>query len=156
MTETYLDGVQVLFDGEVMGERLMLALHAVAKSPRDAGHFAAILQLETETKARLRALLFKHGRSLAEAADLAVIPTRIEDYLGQDWQGYTGATAARLAHVVGRYKAIAALGPVEDQPILQAVVDHEQALVDWASLESQGQDGVGAIQKLLQIPIAPL
>jgi hypothetical protein len=156
MTDDYRTGIQVLYDGEVMGERLVLALHAAARTPRDAAHFAAIVQLETETKARLRPLLLKYGMSLAEAADLTGIPERLAGYAGQTWRDYTAATAARLTTVLRDYEAIAALGPPDDQPILGAVVAHEAALLDWARMESDGEtdQSLAAITALLCFPPA--
>ena len=41
-----------LVDSEIFGEAVSLALLNVAKSDRDRYHFATLLQLETETKAR--------------------------------------------------------------------------------------------------------
>ena len=141
MTDDYRAGLQTLYDGEVMGERLPLALHAAARSPREADQFAAILQLETETKARLRPLLLKHGMSPAETADLGGIPARLANYASQEWRDYSAATAARLAGVLRDYEAIAALGPPEDQPILQAV---EKAggvlLLDWVKGQNRGRN----------------
>lgn len=156
MTDEYRTGLQVLYDGEVMGERLLLALHAAARAPRDAAHFAAILQLETETKARLRPLLLKYGMSVAEAADLTGIPARLAGYVDQTWRDYTAATATRLAKVLRGYEAIAALGPPEDQPILQAVVAHEAALLDWARMEAAGEtdQSLAAITGMLRFPPA--
>jgi len=139
MNEAYRTGLQVLYDGEVMGERLLLELHAAARTPREATCFAAILQLETETKARLRPLLLKYGMSLAEAADLTGIPARLAGYASQGWRDYAAATAARLTPIVADYEAIAALGPRDDQPILDAVVAHEAALVAWAQAEAAGE-----------------
>ncbi len=139
MNDAYRAGLQTLYDGEVMGERLLLELHAAARTPREATCFAAILQLETETKARLRPLLLKHGMSVAESGDLSVIPARLATYASQDWRDYNAATAARLAGVTRDYEAIAALGPPEDRPILDAVVAHEAALVAWAQAEAAGE-----------------
>jgi hypothetical protein len=133
----------------------MLALHAAARKARDAEHFAAILQLETQTKARLRTLLLRHGWSLAEAADLAIIPVRLDTYRSSSWHDYAAATAARLSVVVAHYRAIAALGPPKDQDVLQAVVDHEQALVDWSAAEARGENGLAAITRLLPTELHP-
>ena len=155
MTTDYRRGVQTLFDGEVMGERLMLALHAAARTPHEARAFAAILQLETHTKARLRVLLLRHGWSLAEDADLSEIPLRLALYRAAHWRDYAAATATRLAGVVERYSAIAALGPPADQDILAAVVEHEQGLVDWAAAEARGEDGLAAITRLLPTSLHP-
>ena len=156
MSTEYRRGVQTLFDGEVMGERLMLALHAEARTPHEAQAFAAILQLETLTKARLRVILLRHGWSLAEDADLTEIPPRLAVYRATPWRDYAAASATRLSGVVERYRAIAALGPPEDQPVLDAVVEHEQALVDWAAAEGRGEDGLAAITRLLPTPWRPL
>jgi hypothetical protein len=152
MTDDYRTGLQTLYDGEVMGERLLLALHPAARTAREAEHFAAILQLETETKARLRPLLLKYGMSLAETADLGGIPARLAGFASQSWRDYTAATASRLAGVLGHYEAIAALGPPEDQPILQAVVRHEAALLDWARAEGETDQSLAAIVALLCFP----
>lgn len=157
MTDEYLTGLQTLYDGEVMGERLLLALRAEARSPREADHFAAILQLETETKARLRPLLLKYGMNLAETADLGGIPARLANYASHSWRDYTAATARRLGGVLRGYEAIASLGPPEDQPILQAVVRHEAALLDWARAEAAGEtdQSLAAIVALLCFPPTP-
>jgi hypothetical protein len=153
----YLAGVQALFDGEVMGERLLLAMLAAAKSPRDAAHFAAILQLETETKARLRPLMLKLGLGLAETADLRQVPARVAGYVDHGWRDYVAATAVHLRGVLARYEAIAALGPPEDQPILQAVVRHEAALLHWAEAEALGdsEDSLAAVTEMLVFKLAP-
>jgi hypothetical protein len=155
--EGYLTGVQALYDGEVMGEQLLLALYAAARSPRDAWHFATILQLETETKARLRPLLIKHGMSPAETADLSGIPARVAGYVDQDWRDYAAASAAHLRVVLARYEAIAMLGPPEDQAILQAVVRHEAALLTWARTEADNpsEDSLADVIAMLNFPVKP-
>jgi hypothetical protein len=154
MNDPYRTGLKALYDGEVMGERLVLALHAAARTAHEADCFAAILQLETETKARLRPLLLKHSMSLAETADLSGVPGRLTDYRRSSWADYTATTASRLAGVVRDYEAIAALGPPEDQPILTAVVRHEAALVDRARMEAagQGDQSLAPIVSLLCFP----
>jgi len=157
MTSEYLQGVQALYDGEVFGERVLLALHARARTPRDAYHFATILQLETETKARLRPLMLKYGLGLDETLDPAVVPPRVEAYLGGDWRGYAAGMAVRLGPILTRYEAIAALGPAEDQAILQAVVQHEAALLAWAEAEAEGPSdaALAPMIALLNFPVAP-
>jgi hypothetical protein len=157
MTDAYLEGVRALYDGEVFGERVLLTLYAAAKAPRDAYHFATILQLETETKARLRPLMLKYGLGLDETGDPAVIPPRVEAYLGGDWRGYAVGMAVRLRPILTRYEAIAALGPSEDQPILQAVVRHEAALLAWAEAEAEGpsDESLAPIIALLNFPVTP-
>ncbi len=155
--DSYLDGVQAFYDGEVMGERLMLALHAVARTPREAAHFATLLQLETETKARLRPLIAKLGLRLAETADLGGVPARVAGYVDRPWRDYAAASATHLRTVLRRYEAIAALGPAEDQPILEAVVRHEAALLRWAEMEAAdpSEESLAAVTAMLVFPMPP-
>jgi len=79
-----------------------------------SGLFRHILQLETETKARLRPLLLRYGMSLAEGRRPGGIPARLAGYVSQTWREYNAATATRLAGVLRDYEAIAALGQAED------------------------------------------
>ena len=64
-TIQYPECLRELIDSEIFGEAVSLALLDVAKTDRDRYHFATLLQLETETKARLRPLLYKHGIPLS-------------------------------------------------------------------------------------------
>jgi hypothetical protein len=155
MPADYLAGLRILFDGEVMGEQLMLALHAAAKTPREAWCFANILQLETETKAQLRPLMIKYGLGMAETADLTGIPARVAGYREQTWRDYAAGSADRLAPIVERYRGIAEMGPPEDQEILKAVVAHEAALLRWARMEANGPDdrSLDDVVALLAFPV---
>ena len=47
-----------LIESEIFGEAVSLALLEVAKNERNRYHFATLLQLETETKARQRTARF--------------------------------------------------------------------------------------------------
>jgi hypothetical protein len=51
----------------VLGEAAFLALMRAAKNERERYHFGTLLQLETETKARLRPFLVRHGLDLDES-----------------------------------------------------------------------------------------
>lgn len=158
MRPEYLAGLRTLFDGEVMGERLLLALHAAAKTPREAWCFANILQLETETKARLRPLMIRYELGLAETADLTGIPARVAGYREQTWRDYAAGSADRLAPIVERYRGIAEMGPPEDQEVLKAVVAHEAALLRWAAMEANGPDdrSLDDVIALLTFPVEPV
>ena len=59
--------INELYQSEVLGEAAFLALIKAAKNDREKYHFATLLQLETETKARLRPFLFRHGIDFDES-----------------------------------------------------------------------------------------
>jgi hypothetical protein len=81
---SYPASTRVLYESEILGENLFLALVDQARDDRDRYHFATLLQLESETKVRLRPLLYKHGVSLDETVDLS------DDGEGRQWQGVPG------------------------------------------------------------------
>ena len=70
--------INELYQSEVLGEAAFLALMQVARSERDRYQFGTFLQLETETKARLRPFLLKHGLELDES-QMPVLDPEFED-----------------------------------------------------------------------------
>ncbi len=61
--------VREFYESEIFGEAASLAVLAVAKNERDRYHMGTLLQLETETKARLRP---SSSRSSYWPAEIAV------------------------------------------------------------------------------------
>ncbi len=62
----YPSCINELYQSEVLGEKAFLALINIARNPREKYHIGTVLQLETETKARLRPFLLKHDFDLVE------------------------------------------------------------------------------------------
>ena len=153
----YLAAIQTLYDGEVMGEALLLSLCEVARNARQRHQFGTVLQLETETKARLRPLLAKYGLSFSETFDPDERTRRVTDYTDTDWPGYMAATAARLSGIVRRYERIARRAPKGDRVVLDAVAAHEAAILDWAEREARGpsEQSLDLILALLHFPLQP-
>ena len=75
MSDTeYAACIKELYQSEVLGEAAFLALIKVAKNEREKYHFGTLLQLETETKARLRPFLCRHGLDLDESQESPHFP----------------------------------------------------------------------------------
>src|ERR1700722_12028133 len=113
-----------LYESEILGETLFLALVAEAKSPRDRYHLGTLLQLESETKARLRPLLYKHGVSLDEVADLSLIELAIGAYRDMTWQEFVGLNVPVVEDFLARFESIAKMGAEADPGALEAMVRH--------------------------------
>ena len=64
----FLKGVMELYQGEVMGEVVFYELLRTAEDDNQRYKLATMLQLESETKARLRPWLFHHRLDLSEDA----------------------------------------------------------------------------------------
>ena len=62
----YPSCIRELYESEIFGETFALALVEAARNDRDRYHFGTLLQLETETKARLRPFLCKYHFHKAE------------------------------------------------------------------------------------------
>lgn len=128
-----------LIESEIFGEAVSLALLNVAKTDRDRYHFATLLQLETETKARLRPLLYKHGVSLSEVAPREQIEEIVQGYLHGSWEDFAAANKAVVETFLQRFQDIAAAGPEEDREILESMIRHESAILRWFDMESRGE-----------------
>lgn len=144
-----------LIESEIFGEAVSLALLEVAKTERDRYHFATLLQLETETKARLRPLLYKHGVSLSEKMPDDQIEEIVQGYLDSSWEEFAAANKAVVEDFLQRFREIAAAGPVEDREILESMIRHESAILRWFDMESRGetQGSLDRIIDELQYPI---
>ncbi len=135
----YPDCLRELLDSEIFGEAVSLALLEVAKNEREKFHFATLLQLETETKARLRPLLYRYGISLAESIPIEQIEEIVHGYLASSWEDFAAANKAVVQSFLDRFEEIARIGPDEDRDILKSMIQHERAILRWFDMESRSE-----------------
>ena len=134
--------INELYQSEVIGEAAFLALIKAARNERDKYHFATLLQLETETKARLRPFLFRHGLELDESqVGTEQVAGFLALYRDNSWPEFLAGLKPMIEQVVGRFEDIAAAGPEEDQDILHSMVRHEQSYMHWIEKETAGEEG---------------
>ena len=144
----YPDCLRELLDSEIFGEAVSLALLEVAKNEREKFHFATLLQLETETKARLRPLLFRYGISLAEPIPAEQIQEIVNGYLAASWEDFAAANKTIVQGFLDRFQEIACIGAEEDREILESMIQHEQAILRWFDMESRGEQK-GALDAII-------
>lgn len=128
-----------LIESEIFGEAASLALLEVARTERERYHFATLLQLETETKARLRPLLYKHGVSLSETTPTEQVHEVVQGYLNSSWEDFAAANKSVVETFLIRFRQIAEAGPDEDREILESMIRHESAILRWFDMESRGE-----------------
>jgi hypothetical protein len=147
--------IRELYESEIFGEALTLALVAVSKSDRERYHNGTLLQLETETKARLRPFLYKYGISPSEETDLAAIPQLVASYEAVSWREFMGVTIPVVQQYLARFKEIARAGSEEDQEYLQSMIRHEASILRWMEMEAAGETegSLDAIIEQLQFPL---
>ncbi|NEO73086.1 hypothetical protein [Moorena sp. SIO3H5] len=152
----YPECIQELYESEIFGEAWALALIEVAKNERDQYQFGTLLQLETETKARLRPFLSKYNMSLLEEMDLSEVDDAVADYEeAVTFSEFSTVTIPTVEAFLARFQAIANIAPEEDQEVVQSMVSHESAILNWLDMESQGNtDGsLDAMIAELQYPL---
>lgn len=145
----------MLFESEILGEAVFRALVAEAKNPRERYHLGTLLQLETETKARLRPLLYKHGVSLDEEMDFSLLDIVSTTYRDSTWPEFAAANIPVLEDFISRFEAIAKIGDDEDRDILDSMVRHESSILRWATMESEGRTD-GSLDDVIEQLVWPL
>ncbi len=133
--------IKELYQSEVLGEKAFLALINIAKNEREKYHIATLLQLETETKARLRPFLLKHGCELVEEVGDDLVVQIVAAYQENSWHDFLTGLRPLVDQFLGRFAEIAAAGPAEDRSILESMVTHEASFISWIEKELAGEEG---------------
>lgn len=157
MGSVYRQGISDMYQGELLGEALFSRAAALARSEDQRFKLCVLLQLETETKARLRPLVARLGLSLVEDESFRAEGLRLGDQLGVlPWQEFLQTLGRELELYVSQYQGIADLAPPSDRPIALSMVDHERALLAFvrAELSDPGSGrSLDAVNALLMNPL---
>jgi hypothetical protein len=122
-----------LYQGEIIGEVIFDQMLSFFPDEQYRYKISVLLQLETETKARLRPILMQRGLNIAESDSSRETAFRLV-------QALEGA--------VVRYKEIAACAPEEFQEVTQLMVDHELSLAYFIQAELAG-DPIDSLSTIL-------
>ncbi len=155
-SETFKQGLVELYQGEVLGEVLFDQVLSAFTEPDKRYKIEVMLQLETETKARLRPAMVALGLDLREQPETRQLGLDIAAGLkGVSWTDAMVAIRDSVAPAIVRYKAIAASAPAEYQSLAEAMVTHEQSLCDFAERELAGETAISidVISSQLQYPL---
>lgn len=134
MDSHYATLVLESYEDEVAGAAYFDGL--AAAFPRHAHFLARCAALERTTADRLGPLLTKYGLPLRDSAPLrerGARDARLES--GVEWRALLTRSVESYGRYVDAFRALEALGPPEDQPILQALTAHEIQLIDWMRAE---------------------
>jgi len=151
----YPECIRELYDSEIYGEAIFLALIEVSNSEREKYHFGTLLQLETETKARLRPLLSKHQISLQEHDVSSQIKDVVGFYQSVDWQEFLAGMRSGIVDFLARFQEIFDAGPASDRDMLKSMIVHETSILTWLDMELSGESkgSLDEIIKQLQYPL---
>ena len=138
-TEQFKSSLMEYYQGELLGEAAMEQLLEYFDEPAQQAKLAVLLQLETETKARLRPALLKLGLPLTmEDSSREEARTIAGAFADLSWDQAMAAMCEQLPSVVQQYREIADSAPEEYRELAESMVVHEQSLLDFATLEANG------------------
>ena len=145
-----------MYQGEIIGEVLF---NIMLRQYPDADHqfkSATMLQLETETKARLRPTLVALGVDLTEEeASRDVGQQFAATIAGKDWTSAMTVLQDSITPYVNRYREIAESAPSQFKEIALSMVEHESSLHAFLGAEAagDGDEALRRIEKQLTYPL---
>jgi hypothetical protein len=153
----HLAALQEFYQGEILGEAMFDAMLQSARNESERYKIGLMLQLETETKARLRPHLAAHGLSLQENPRMRPDGERFARELANaTWDEKMRALEQSLSNTwLPRYQELTAALPPPLRAIGQSMVEHEQALLEMARRELAGESHRSdeAVRHLLAHPL---
>jgi hypothetical protein len=161
--ESFEDVIREFYDGEVGGEVVYSELLSSVQTDEERLKFGTLLQLETETKAWLRAPMVARGLSIEEqAAVREKSAAQMESFKLLSWmQKMQGMRDFLAANVVPRYQshldAARKRGNADEVAICLHMVEHEEAQLEFSRRELTGassKESLAPVVKHLKYPIS--
>lgn len=149
------DGLMELYQGEVIGEGFFDAAMKHWRTPDQRFKLTAMMQLETETKARLRAEVLAMGLDPKEDDNERRKGIELADSLAKSsWLDMTKKLEEILHIFVARYITIADSAPSHMGALFYSMVTHEKSLLAFAELElaARTSESVDAVIAQLKYP----
>lgn len=139
INERQRQALSELYQGEVLGEAAFDSILPHLDDDRQRYVVATMLQLETETKARLRPIAALHGLDITEdPAQRAAGAGLGAELVRVSWREKMQVLYEVGVGYVARYQEFAALAGPDDAEITGYMVEHEASLVAVAERELAG------------------
>ena len=157
---SYAEALLDFYSNEVLGEAIYSALLAAAQTEDARLKWGTLLQLETETKAWLRAPMVAAGVSIVEqTADREKGIATAEALKALPWTvQLQGLRDALEGEFIPRYRghadAARARGARAEEAVCAYMVEHEKAQVEFAKRELAGlSSSLEPLEKFLKYPL---
>jgi hypothetical protein len=136
----YLSAVnEFIYQGEVFGEAILASYLALETDAEHRYKWATLMQLETETKARLRPFLARLGLGVAQNDVSDKVAGFAKAFASKSWQQHMKEIAEITDFYLAKFREIHSAAPPEDREVTQSMVVHEAAIGRFAQLELSGQ-----------------
>ncbi|WNC73830.1 hypothetical protein RGQ13_07525 [Thalassotalea psychrophila] len=138
--EKFKQGLVSLYQGEILGEVLFDQMLYLFEESDAQFKIFVLMQLETETKARLRPIMMHLGLDFREQKEFREIGMQMAEAMkGKSWLEVMNIIIDAVKPAVEQYKAIASIAPQKYLQLAESMVIHEQSIVDFAELEIAGE-----------------
>lgn len=111
---------------------------SLEKDPERRYKWGTLLQIETETKARLRPFLTRLGLSIAQNDVRDQVAGLAKSYASKSWREHMEETVSITKFYVEKFREIEAAAPESDREVTHSMVVHEAAIKKFAELELAG------------------
>jgi hypothetical protein len=156
--DEYLAAINEFFyQGEVLGEAFFAYCVKHESDAERRYKWATLLQLETETKARLRPFLASLGLSVAQDDVTERIAEITAGFDSKSWQQHMTEIDEITGFFLDKFRAIEAASPAgREREMACAMVLHETAISNFAKRELAGDstNSLTDIKAQLQWPLA--
>jgi hypothetical protein len=153
----YLKAVNdFMYQGEVLGEALLNRYVALEQDAERRYKWGTILQLETETKARLRPFLTGLGLSIAQEDIRGRVIDLAKTFAAKSWRQHMEELVRVTDFYVEKFRELENAAPVEEREVAHSMVVHEASIKRFGELELAG-DGTNSLRDViaqLQYPLA--
>jgi hypothetical protein len=157
--EPHVAALQEFYQGEILGEAMFDAMLPDLEDGQQRYKVGLLLQLESETKVRLRPAVAAAGLPLQEDPRMRPDGEKFaRDLRSASWAGKMQALHDAVAgHYVPHYRKLAALMPPELREVGDSMVEHEEALAEmaWRELNGQGHRSDEPLLRLLSFGLSP-
>ncbi|MHC5064050.1 MAG: hypothetical protein ACYTG5_08755 [Planctomycetota bacterium] len=143
--DEFREVVDDYYQGEVGGEAFFDTILGFYDAADQRHKLATLLQLESETKARLRPLVLRLGGDPRELESARAKGRELAMPLeGLDWQEGMAEMREVIRPFMEKYRGRVAEVPPEYRSVAASMASHEDALFRFAELEMSG-DGEGSL-----------
>jgi hypothetical protein len=140
--------VVAAYHDEIWGETVFLKLAEHGPFAREHEKLMVLARLESETRARLKALLDRWELPTDEPdSKRQEGMQRAQAYCAMSWLEFVLAFARELPPYVARYRLLAESARGADKPVLRWLYEHERVLLEFFKRESRG-DGARSLTQV--------
>ena len=152
----YLKAVnESMYQGEVFGEALLSCYVGLEQDAERRYRWGTLLQLETETKARLRPFLTRLGLSIAQDDLRERIAHFAKSFASKSWHRHMEEIVVITDLYLGKFREIESAAPENEREVAHSMVVHESAIKKFAQLELAGDaaNSLNDVIAQLQYPL---